>query len=90
MKLKSGFILHAVGGEHVVVPVGSRTKDFKGMIRLNGSGAFLWELMQKDFTKESVVAALLESYDVTEELASETVDKFIATLRDAKLLETDD
>ncbi len=90
MKLKSGFILHSVGGERVVVPVGARTKDFKGMIRLNGTAAFLWEHMQQDFTKESVVAALLEQYDVTEELASSTVDTFIATLRDANLLDADD
>ncbi len=90
MKIKSGFILHVVGGEHVVVPVGERTKDFKGMIRLNGSGAFLWELMQKEFTRESVLAALLAQYEVTEEVASETLDQFIGTLRDAGLLESAD
>ncbi len=87
MKIKSGFILHAVGGEHVVVPVGARTKDFKGMIRLNSSGAFLWNQMQQDFTRESVIAAVLEEYDTTEDTAGAAVDQFMATLREADLLE---
>ncbi len=89
MKLKSGFVLHSVGGEHIVVPVGARTKDFRGMIRLNDSGAFIWEQMEGDFTKESLVAALLEQYDVTENLAAETVNKFIESLRAGGLLEID-
>ncbi len=87
MKIKSGFILHAVGGEHVVVPVGARTQDFKGMIRLNATGAFLWEHMQEDFTREAVVSALLDAYDVAEPVASDAVERFIASLQEADLLE---
>ncbi len=89
MKIKSGFVLHAVGGESIVVPVGERTKDFHGMIRLNASAAFIWQQMtaQGDFTKESLVAALLENYEVTEELAAQTVDTFIATLLDGGIIE---
>ncbi len=87
MKLKSGFILHAVGGEHIVVPVGARTKDFRGMIRLNGTGAFLWEHMKEEFTPESAVGALLSEYDVTEDVATTAVNNFLATLREADLLE---
>lgn len=87
MKLKSGFILHTVGEERVVVPVGERTKTFHGMIRLNGTGAFLWENMQEDFTEESLVAALLDRYEVTEDVASETVARFVKTLADGDILE---
>ncbi len=87
MKIKSGFILHTVGGEYVVVPVGARTKEFKGMVRLNGSGAFLWEQMQTEFTREAVVAALLEKYEVTEEVAVAAVNQFISTLREGNLLD---
>ena len=89
MKLKSDFILHTVGGEHVVMPVGERTQEFHGMIRLNESGAFIWERMteQGTFTIESLVAALLEHYDVTDSVAAATVEKFIASLTDAGIVE---
>ncbi len=90
MIIKSGFILHTVGGEQVVVPVGSRTRDFKGMIRLNETGAFLWQQMSSEFTRESVISALLEEYEVTEEIAASAVDTFMATLRDADLLASED
>ncbi len=89
MKLKSGFILHKVGGEQVVVPVGARTGEFFGMIRLNESGAFLWEHMDGEFTVASLIKALLAQYDVTEDVAAATVARFIDHLRAANLLESE-
>lgn len=90
MKLKSGFVLHTVGGDHVAVPVNERTKDFHGMIRLNSSGAYLWEIMQAqgDFTNDTLTAALLEHYEVTEDVAAQTVEAFVAALIDGGLIET--
>ena len=87
MKIKSGFVLHTVGGEHVVVPVGKRTKDFSGMIRLNDTGAFLWQHMEGSFTPETLTASLLAQYDVPEETATTTVARFIENMRRANLLE---
>lgn len=87
MKLKSGFMLHCVGDENVVVPVGERTKTFHGMIRLNRSGAFLWENMKDEFTAESLTQALLDRYEVEEAVAAATVNKFLATLEQHELIE---
>ena len=87
MKIKSGFVLHTVGGEHVVVPVGKRTKDFSGMIRLNDTGAFPWQHMEGTFTADSLTACLLSHYDVPEETATTTVARFIENMRHANLLE---
>ena len=42
IKIKEGFLLRKVAGDHVVVPVGEAGKVFHGMIRLNDTGAFLW------------------------------------------------
>lgn len=40
IKIKEGFLLRKVAGDHVVVPVGEAGKVFHGMIRLNDTGAF--------------------------------------------------
>ena len=90
MKIKSGFVLHRVGGEQVVVPVGKRTKDFSGMIRLNDTGAFLWSHMDGNFTVESLTRDLLSHYDVSSEVATATVTKFVESMRRANLLESGD
>ena len=47
-------MLRKVAGDHVVVPVGEAGKVFHGMIRLNDTGAFLWEQCRKETTKEQV------------------------------------
>ena len=41
MKIKKGFVVRKVGGECVAVPVGEMSKNFHGMINLNGTGAIL-------------------------------------------------
>ena len=40
MKIKSGYMLPRVGGEYIVVPVGSRTVDLRGIIKLNATRPF--------------------------------------------------
>ncbi len=86
MKLKNGFVLRQIGGSYVVVAVGLQTLDFKGMIRLNETGAFLWENLSADeCTKEDLVAALTAEYEVDDATASKDVDMFVQSLKDADL-----
>ncbi len=87
MKLKSGFMLHSVGDENVVIPVGERTVNFRAIIKLNSSSAYVWEHMQGEFTVEGLVAALRQKYEVPEEVATADVKAFLKTLADAGMLE---
>ncbi len=87
MKLKSGFVLKSVGENHIVVPVGAQTVDFRCMITLNETGAFLWKLLETEQTEQALVSALLEEYDVTAERAAADVAAFVANLQDGALLE---
>ena len=86
MKIKDGFILREVAGNYIVVAVGSAVKTFNGVINLNQTGAFLWELLQKGAEKEDLVKALLEEYEVDEQTASKDVDIFIERLQQANLI----
>ncbi len=87
MKIKSDFLLHNTGDEYIVVAVGERTQEFCGMIRLNETGAFLWQQLAEENTKESLVEALLREYEVLEDVAWEAVNKFTKQLLEANLLE---
>lgn len=87
MKLKEGFVLRQVGGAYVVVAVGLQTLDFKGMIRLNETGAFLWkQLAEAECTEESLVAAMTGEYDVDSKKAATHVAAFIQSLKESDLL----
>ena len=47
LRTKKGFILRKMLNEHIVVAVGEASLGFNGMIRLNATGAFLWEMLEK-------------------------------------------
>lgn len=87
MKIKEGFLLRQVGDNHVVVPVGAQTVDFRCIITLNEVGAFLWEKLGADCTVTTLVEALLAEYDVTAEIATADVERFVASLREKNLLD---
>lgn len=82
MRIKEGYTLRSLLGEHIVVGENTGQVKFTRVLSLNSSAAFLWEKLQgKDFTQEDVVALLLDEYDVTEEKAAEAasfiIDKWI-------------
>ena len=77
MKIKEGFILRQVAGNHVVVPIGQATLDFNGMMSLNGTGAFLFEKMIDGTTREELIQSLMAEYQIDETLAATDVDRFI-------------
>ena len=68
-------------------PPQKRAEEFNGMIRLNPTGAFLWELLEKEAEKEELVAALLSEYEIDKETAETDVDRFLSILTDNGILE---
>ena len=87
MKIKEGFLLRRVGDNHIVVPVGSQSVDFRCIITLNETGAFLWEQLQKSASAEDLVQALLGEYDVPAEVAVRDVETYLAALTEKGLLD---
>lgn len=88
MKIKDGFMLREVAGSFVVVPVGEASKNFKCMINLNVTGAFLFEKLKKGVeNEEELVKLLLNEYDVSDEIAKRDVHSFIEKLLEAKIIE---
>ena len=86
MRLKDGFILHKAGSDYVVVATGEASKTFNGLIRNNATAAFLFEKLQNDVTFDDLVKALLDKYDVTEEVARQDVKVFVDKLIKADIL----
>ena len=87
MKIKDGFVLQAIAGSYLVVPLGSQVTEFGSIIKLTETGAFLWMLLETDREKEDLLSAMTEAYDVSTLKASEDIDKFIDKLKSADLLE---
>lgn len=86
MKIKDGFVLRNICDEYIVVAVGRQTLDFKGLIKLNESGAFLWEQLKSNRTEEELLAALTAEYTVDEATAQADIAAFVSSLKEADLL----
>ncbi len=87
MKVREGFVLKKIGTQAVVVAVGSASKIFNGMVKLNETGELMWEKLTEGATKEELVEAILKEYEATEETVSGDVDRFLETLKKAGIIE---
>ena len=87
MKIKENFLLRKVADSYVVVPVNNLTLDFNGIINLNETGAFLFELLQKGADREELVQKMLDEYEVTRDKAENDIDIFIKKVKDADIIE---
>lgn len=70
MKIKDGFVLREMCGEHIVAAEGLQNINFNKLISLNSTAAFLWKgLIGKDFTTEQMAQLLVDEYGIDMELA---------------------
>lgn len=71
MRIKDGFELREICGEHVILSHGMDNIDFSKIISLNETAAFLWKeaVGKEEISEEELTATLLEAYEVDEETA---------------------
>lgn len=87
MKIKKDYVLQEVGGACVIVAVGKESKNFKGIITINESAKILWDALTVGATIDELATKLTNVYDVSFEQAKGSVEKFVAKLEEAKILE---
>lgn len=88
MKIKEGFTLRTICGNHIVVGEGLALVNFDKMLSLNESAAYLWEQVNgRDFTEDDLTNLLTERYEVSEEKAREDVRKMIIIWQENGMLE---
>ncbi len=86
MKISEGYLLRTVAGKNIVVSIGSDV-NFSGMLTLNDTGVFFWNLLQENTTKEEMLTAVLKEYDVSSDIALQDIENFLTKLREVKILE---
>ncbi|MBO4843979.1 MAG: PqqD family protein [Bacteroidales bacterium] len=88
MKIKDGFTLRTLCGEHIVIGEGLDQINYDKIISLNGSATYLWEQVQgQEFTIEDLVTLLTDRYEVSEDRALEDVKLMVTTWQEQGLIE---
>ena len=87
MKRNENFLLKDVGGEKLLVATGSQVKRMNGMITLNTTASFIWDLLSKDQQVDDLALALAEKFDVDFHKARADVEIFLHKIKQLDLVE---
>lgn len=88
MKIKKGFVLRELAGEHIVSAEGLEQIDFTKLISLNSTATYLWKQIEnKNFTETMMTHLLTEAYDVDENTAKTDVILLVKRWKEAGLIE---
>ena len=92
MKVKNGFNLREVCGEHIIVAEGDENIDFSNIISMNESSAYLWEEVQKmdSFTVDNLVELICDQYEIDADTARKDATTLAAQWGTAGIIEGDD
>lgn len=87
MKLKKGIVTNSIDGESFAIATGKAVKEFNGLVKNNETAAYIFELLKKDQTEDSIVSAMLEKYDVEEAVVRKDVRELLDLLKSKNLIE---
>ena len=89
MKAKTGFVLRNVVDEYILMPTGDNIGQFNGTVLLNEVSAFVWEKLQNPVSKEDLLKAILDEFEVQRAVAAADLDALLNTLRGYGVIEDD-
>ncbi len=87
MKRKDDFVLQNVGGEYILVPIGQRVLDLNGIITLNSTGHYIWELLSEHRSEDELIAGVVKHFDVDPEQARGDIKIFLEEISRMGMLE---
>lgn len=86
MRIIPGFIIREIAGETVAIPSGEAAHKLSGLIALNGTGKYLFELLQTEQSEDTLVSTMMNVYDVDQATARNDVAEFLQILRSSDML----
>ena len=86
MHVAKGFIVREIAGDIVAIPSGEAASKLSGLIALSSSGKFLFELLANPQTEDSLLCAMLETYEIDRDTALADIREFLDTLRQGGVL----
>ena len=89
MIAKPGFVLRNVVDEFILMPTGDNIGKFNGTVLLNEVSAFVWEKLQNPMSKDDLLKAILDEFEIDRATASADLDTLIVSLRGYGVIEDD-
>ncbi len=85
MKIKDGFVVRKIGSKYYAVSA-ARAAEGGGMIALNETGAFIWDLLKEETDAVAVATALAAKYEIDAETALRDTEAYLQMLAEVGAL----
>ena len=89
MKANPGFILRNVVDEYILMPTGDNIGKFNGTVLLNEVSALVWEKLQDPISREDLLKAILDEFEVEKAVAAADLDALLAKLKEYGVISED-
>ena len=89
MKAKQGFVLRNIVDEFILMPTGDNIGKFNGTVLLNEVSAFVWEKLQNPISRDDLLKAILDEFEVEKAVASADLDALLKKLKEFDVIECD-
>ena len=87
MRIVPGFIVRQIADQIVAIPTGESARTLSGLVALNDTGRFLFDLLQTPRTEAELIEAMQDAYEVDHATAQADVAEFLQILRQSQLLD---
>ncbi len=69
------------------MPAGDNIKKFRGTVLMNELSVFVWNQLQSAVSRDELLARILDRYDIDRQTAAADLDKLLADMEKAGILE---
>ena len=87
MKIKNGFVLEKVADSYLACATGKLATQFSGFVRLNETGAFLWNILLEGADIDQRADSMMKQYEIGEDVARRDASAFVESLRKNGILD---
>lgn len=90
MKKSSEFIIRQIADEYILVPTGTTSEHFNGMISMTETAVFIYEHIDKVDSFDELLTLFLKEFDIDEQTAYNDIVEFINHLLVNHMIEISD
>ncbi len=86
MKIKKQLVKRSIAGDVILVPIGDASLELKGLLTLNETAERIWDLLPQCDDEAALTAAMLEEYDVPEDVLKADINELLDRLRELQII----
>lgn len=87
MKIEKNIIVREIAGEYILIPTGDAALKMVGIFAVTEVGADIWKKLTEGKDENTIIAELLEDYEVEEDVLRKDYVEFIGRLVESGLAE---